>query len=70
MGGAILKRASLKEANLRGAYLRVAKFDRTDLRGADLRGAEGLTGKQIDDAILDADTRLPPGVTTEPENGG
>lgn len=69
MGGAILKRTSLKEADLRGAYLRVAKFHRTDLKGADLRGAEGLTRKQIDHAILDSDTRLPPDVTTEPENG-
>ena len=56
-------------AEVRGAYLRVAKFHRTDLKGADLRGAEGLTGKQIDRAILDCDTRLPPDVTTETGNG-
>ena len=56
-------------ADLRGAYLRVAKFDRADLSGADLRGARGLVQEQIDNAICDADTRLPDDLIPEAEDG-
>jgi uncharacterized protein YjbI with pentapeptide repeats len=59
MGGATFTRTSLQGADLRGAYLRVAKFDLPNLSGADLRGVRGLTPDQIDNAICDADTRLP-----------
>ena len=69
MGGAFLKYTSFKGTDLRGAYLRVARFHRTDLSGADLRGVEGLTRQQIDDAIRDADTRLPLDLITEHEDG-
>jgi uncharacterized protein YjbI with pentapeptide repeats len=59
MGGATFIRTSFRGADLRGAYLRVAKFELPDFSGADLRGVQGLTPGQIDNAICDADTRLP-----------
>ncbi|MCZ6837922.1 MAG: pentapeptide repeat-containing protein, partial [Alphaproteobacteria bacterium] len=69
LGGASLTRTSFKGADLRNAYLRVAKFDHVDLSGADLRGVRGLTREQIDNAICDADTRLPDDLSTETTDG-
>ena len=69
MGGSFLTRTSFRGADLRGAYLRVAEFERADLSGADLRGAVGLTRAQIDNAICDADTRLPDDLITESNHG-
>jgi hypothetical protein len=47
----------------------VAKFERPDLSGADLRGVRGLTPDQTDDAICDADTRLPEDWIKDSEDG-
>ncbi|MCH8113590.1 MAG: pentapeptide repeat-containing protein, partial [Proteobacteria bacterium] len=58
-----------KGADLRGAYLRVAKFDHADLSGADLRGARGLVRQQIENAICNADTRLPDDLIPEAVDG-
>ncbi len=70
MGGAFFTRTDFRGADLRGAYFRVAKFKHVELSGADLRGAQGLTRGQIDNAVCDADTRLPDDVIEEPDNGG
>jgi uncharacterized protein YjbI with pentapeptide repeats len=70
MGGAFFTQTDFRGADLRGAYFRVAKFKRVDLSGADLRGAQGLTRVQIDNAVCDADTRLPDNVMGEPDDGG
>ncbi len=53
--GANLTGASLEEANLAGADLEGA-----DLRGADLRAVRNLTQQQLDVAIIDETTQLPP----------
>ena len=73
--GADLRRADLRAANLRGtslvgadlrgADLRVADLTGADLRGADLGGADltgtmFLTQAQLDSALGDPATRLPP----------
>lgn len=46
---AILRGANLKDANLRG----------TILRGADLSDAKNLTRAQLEEAVIDQETRLP-----------
>ncbi|WP_028548467.1 pentapeptide repeat-containing protein [Paenibacillus sp. UNC451MF] len=76
--GANLKRADFRCANLRGAYLiaadlrgadlRAADLIGVDFRDADLRGADltesiFLTQSQINSALGDADTKLPPSLT-------
>lgn len=73
--GASLKRADLRGANLRGAYLIAADLRHADMRFADLIGADCrdanfsgadlseslfLTQFQINSAIGDAATKLPP----------
>ncbi len=62
---ACLRGAYLIGADLRGADLRRADLLGADLRGADLRGADlrealYLTQVQVNSAIVDGDTRLPP----------
>ena len=74
LAGTSFREASLKEANLRYADLREvnfagadlrnsslrgAMFIRANLRGADLRGASGLTREQLEESLLDENTRLP-----------
>jgi uncharacterized protein YjbI with pentapeptide repeats len=69
--GADLRRASLRGAVLIGADLTGARLGRADLTGADLRaavlsgadlaGALFLTQSQLDAAIGDATTSIPPG---------
>ncbi len=63
--GASLRGARLVGADLRGADLRMADLLGADLRGgrlggADLRGAIFLLQSQLDSAVGDADTTLPP----------
>ncbi|WP_379134204.1 pentapeptide repeat-containing protein [Paenibacillus sp. sgz500958] len=73
--GAKLKRADLRGANLRGAFLIAADlreadlrmadligadFRDADIRGADLRGSIFLTQFQVNAAIGDSNTQLPP----------
>jgi hypothetical protein len=77
--GAHLENASLDEANLKGtnlgdAHLKDARLTRAHLEGADLTGVEGLTQKQIEEALGDAETKLPEGLSrpahwTQPERG-
>src|SRR5262245_55425006 len=72
LAGADLSRARLENADLRGADLSQAKLDQADLRnarlddatvsGAQLRHARSLTQAQLDLAIGDATTELPPGL--------
>ena len=67
LGNAILDsadlfRADLSGADLRGTSLASAFLRRTDLSGADLSTARGLTGDQINQAIGDEHTILPPDV--------
>jgi uncharacterized protein YjbI with pentapeptide repeats len=59
--GADLRRADLTLADLTGADLRDA-----DLRGADLTKSLFLTQSQLEAAMGDADTRLPPSLTRAP----
>lgn len=70
LAGADLRGASLRGAyligtDLRGANLRMADVTGADLRGADLCGADlsdtlFLTQSQLDSAVGDASTRVPP----------
>lgn len=67
-----LQGASLRGADLSGAKLRGAKLAGADLKGAtlvgcdlsqaDLSQVDGLTTAQVDKALFDAKTKLPPGV--------
>ncbi|MEV0092571.1 pentapeptide repeat-containing protein [Streptomyces sp. NPDC050738] len=54
-----LEGAYLRGADLRGATLKEAHLAETRLLGADLSTAVGLTAEQVDEAVLDAETRLP-----------
>ena len=59
--------AKLIHTDLSGTDVTRTRFDRamlrrTNLSGVDLSRAGGLTQKQIDEAIGDAGTRLPPGL--------
>lgn len=58
--GALLIAADLRGADLRHADLIGADFRDTDIRGADLTGAIFLTPSQLNAAIGDARTRIPP----------
>ncbi|WP_328753062.1 pentapeptide repeat-containing protein [Streptomyces sp. NBC_00285] len=69
--GAWLNRAHLKDANLRAADLRGASLQDTYFEGArlheaDLSTASGCTAEQLQKALLDDDTKLPPGIAGEP----
>ncbi|MBM7650867.1 pentapeptide repeat-containing protein [Neobacillus cucumis] len=76
--GAKMKKANLRGVNLRGAYLIAADLREADLRnvdfigadlrdanlsGSDLTGSIFLTQAQINAAIGDAKTKLPPSLT-------
>jgi hypothetical protein len=60
---AFLIKASLSKANLSKANLNGANFREANLKGADLRETVGLTQRQIDAALGDSTTVLPPGIT-------
>lgn len=60
LSGADLTGADLSNANLENAQLEGANLSGAILSGADLRTALGLTQAQIDSAIVDGSTRLPP----------
>jgi uncharacterized protein YjbI with pentapeptide repeats len=65
--GATLDDAILSDAHFEGAYfagasLKGAVLSLTHLEGADLRTATGLTQEQLDQAITDQETQLPPGL--------
>jgi uncharacterized protein YjbI with pentapeptide repeats len=69
-----LSRANLAGANLRGAVLRDASLDDANLASADLTGVflkktHGLLQEQIESAIGDHSTKLPPHLTY-PESWG
>ncbi|MBA2670168.1 MAG: pentapeptide repeat-containing protein, partial [Gemmatimonadetes bacterium] len=59
---AYLGAAHLQGADLRGADLEGAYMDLANLEGADLRGVVGLTPEQLQSAISDETTLLPPGL--------
>ena len=58
--GIHLSDAHLENADLKGALLYLADLKRAHLEGADLTGAYGVTQEQINSAIGDATTKLPP----------
>ncbi|WP_179894005.1 pentapeptide repeat-containing protein [Streptomyces sp. gb14] len=67
LGGVWLDHAHLEGAYLRGADLRGASLKETHLKGArlfntDLSTAVGLTSDQAGEAVLDAETKLPPAI--------
>jgi uncharacterized protein YjbI with pentapeptide repeats len=67
--GAFLRRTDLSRANLagadfsfatlRGANLKDANLRGTILRGADLSEAKNLTRAQLEEAVIDHETKLP-----------
>ncbi len=57
LAGATFKGADLEDTDLRGANLLGA-----DLKGADMRQVAGLVQAQINKAMADRETRLPPGL--------
>ncbi|MGD0074256.1 MAG: pentapeptide repeat-containing protein [Candidatus Binataceae bacterium] len=57
-----LRGLNLVGADLRGADLRGADLEGADLAGADLRQVFNLTQKEVDSAIGDEKTQLPPGI--------
>ena len=61
--GADLFSADLSGADLRGASLACTFLKRANLRGADLSTAQGLTERQLVEAVGDCDTRLPEHLT-------
>ncbi|WP_329126905.1 pentapeptide repeat-containing protein [Streptomyces sp. NBC_01465] len=69
LGGAWLDRAHLEGAFLRGADLHGASLKETHLKGtrlynADLSTAVGLNPDQVREAVLNAETKLPPAVAS------
>jgi uncharacterized protein YjbI with pentapeptide repeats len=60
---AIFKNSKRSGLSLRGADMTGARLDGADLRGIDLRSVIGLTQDQIDLVILDANTKLPAGLS-------
>jgi hypothetical protein len=77
LGGADLRRADLRAASLirtdlRGSDLRLADLLGADLRGADLRSANlsdaiFVTQAQVQAAIIDGGTTLPPALVRPPD---
>jgi hypothetical protein len=61
--GARLDRAHLKGADLRGAHLEDAYLEKAHLEGALLADALGLSQIQLYEALGDAETKLPEGLT-------
>ena len=76
LSGAELSRAKLREANLSGAKLIRANLSEANLRVADFRGASlsgtllsearGLSQASLDEAIVDASTKVPKGLRSPP----
>ena len=62
LAGADLTGASLVDASLLGADLAGADLSGADLACADLESAQGLVQEQIDEALIDEQTMLPPGI--------
>ena len=60
--GADFSGADCTNANFRGADFEGAVLEGTILKGADLTGARNLTKQQIQSAIIDDATLLPPGL--------
>jgi uncharacterized protein YjbI with pentapeptide repeats len=58
--GANLKNSDLRKAIFIGANLRNANITGAKVHGADFTGAIGLTKEQIESAIADEETKLPP----------
>jgi uncharacterized protein YjbI with pentapeptide repeats len=58
--GADLAKADLRDAELEGTYLDRANLTGADLRGVNLKTVLGLTRAQIESALTDDKTQLPP----------
>lgn len=61
--GADLSGADLRGARMEGADLKGATMISCDLRGTDLSKAENMVQAQLDKAVCDMKTKLPPGLT-------
>jgi uncharacterized protein YjbI with pentapeptide repeats len=64
--GARFDGADMRGAHLQWASVPLATFRETQLGGADLRHAQGITQEQINEALGDANTRLPPDLHRPP----
>ena len=65
--GTNLRNALLLGADLSGANVLNADFTGAVLSGANLATVEGLTAEQIEPAIVDSATRLPPNIDVPPD---
>jgi uncharacterized protein YjbI with pentapeptide repeats len=65
--GTNLRNALLLGADLSGANVLNADFTGAVLSGANLASVEGLTAEQIEPAIVDSATQLPPGIDVPPD---
>lgn len=61
--GANLSKADLSEADFGKSDCSAVNLKKTDLSSADLSNVTGLTQEQINQAVGDEDTKLPPGLT-------
>ena len=57
--GVGLEGANLQGANLWASNLEGVKLKKTNLKGAEMRRIKNLTQKQINDAFIDENTKLP-----------
>ncbi|RYZ80377.1 MAG: pentapeptide repeat-containing protein, partial [Proteobacteria bacterium] len=68
------KKADLRHARFRDSKFPMSDFDdarmeKADFQGADLSRARGLTQKQVDSAIINSDTKLPPNLVNKYTTG-
>ncbi|MDQ3694550.1 MAG: pentapeptide repeat-containing protein [Chloroflexota bacterium] len=67
LNGTVLNGAVLVGTDLRGANMLGAELTNATLSGVDLRGAANLTGEQVDVAVLDSASQLPPEIVATPD---
>ena len=65
-----LRGADLREAELRGADLRDTTFEFTNIQGANLTEVKNITLGQLQSAIVDESTKLPPQFKVVKSSGG
>ena len=60
-----LERTDAANASFRGADFKNANLKATNLKGADLTDAKNLTAEQLEQAVIDEHTKLPPDLAAE-----